>query len=153
VEKTYKTATDWWIQLMLVLPLITGSAVIVVGIATENDYMRTVGVLSTAGYCLLLGCLVMPMIYVIRGEGLAIRFGMVRMRIPWDRVIQIEPSSNPVSGPAMSLKRLDVHYKKGNGAETHVLISPSDRAAFVRDCGETSPCHRVDGERLISKAG
>jgi Bacterial PH domain len=88
---------------------------------------------------------------VIRGEGLAIRFGMVRMRIPWDRVIGIEPSSNPVSGPAMSLKRLDVHYKKGNGTETHVLISPSDRAAFVRDCGETSPRHRVDGERLISK--
>jgi hypothetical protein len=136
---------------MLVLPLITGSAVIVVGIATENDYMRTVGVLSTAGYCLLLGCLVMPMIYAVRGEGLAIRFGLVRLWIPWERVIQIEPSSNPVSGPAMSLKRLDVHYRKSNGTETHVLISPTDRTAFVRDCGETSPCHRVDGERLISK--
>jgi len=152
VDKTYRTAYDWWIQLLVTLPLLTGSIVIVAGITTGEDRLRTTGVLATAGYCLLLGALVMPMIYVIRGEGLAIRFGMVRMRIPWDRVIQIEPSSNPISGPAMSLKRLDIRYRKGNGHESHVLISPADREAFVRDCADTSPCHRVDGDRLISKS-
>jgi hypothetical protein len=152
VDKMYKTAYDWWIQLLVVFPLLTGSIVIVAGIATGNDQIRTIGVLATAGYCLLLGFLVMPMVYVIRGEGLAIRFGLVRLRIPWDRVIQIEPTSSALSAPAMSLKRLDVRYRKGSGAETHVMISPSDRDAFVRDCAESSPRHRVDGDRLVTKA-
>jgi hypothetical protein len=151
VDKLYKTAYDWWLQLMLALPMLTGSAVIVAGLATGNDRLRTTGVLGTAGYCLLLGALVMPMTYVIRKGGLVIRFGMVRQRVPWDRIVDIVPSSSPISAPAMSLKRLDVRYQKGNGRETHTLISPADRAAFVRDCAEASGRHVVDGDKLVEK--
>jgi hypothetical protein len=151
VDKLYKTAVDWWLQVMLALPMLSGSGVIVAGLVMGNDRLRTTGVLGTASYCLLLGGLVMPMTYVIRKGGLVIRFGMIRQRVPWDRVVDIVPSSSPISSPAMSLKRLDIRYRKGNGRETHTLISPTDRAGFVRDCAEASGRHQVDGDKLIEK--
>ena len=149
MAKTHKSAIDWWIQLLVVLPMLTGSAIIVAGLATGHDRLRTIGVLSTAGYCLLLGLVVLPIVYVVGDHGLTIRAGLIRLRIPWDRLVEIAPSSSPMSSPAMSLKRLDVRYTKLEGTPKHVLISPLDRPAFLKDCAAASPKHKVDGDKLV----
>jgi len=73
MSKTHRSAIDWWIQLAVVLPMLTGSAVIVVGLMHDDDRLRTVGVLATAGYCLLLGLFVLPIVYVVGDHGLTIR--------------------------------------------------------------------------------
>jgi hypothetical protein len=134
----------------VVLPMLTGSVVIVMGLATGEDRLRTVGVLATAGYCLLLGLVVLPIVYVVGDHGLTIRAGLIRLRVPWTRLVEIAPSSSPQSSPAMSLKRLDVHYTKLDGAAKHVLISPVDRPAFLKDCAAASPKHKVDGDKLVA---
>jgi hypothetical protein len=150
MTKTHRSAIDWWIQLAVVLPMLTGSAVIVAGLVTDKDQLRTIGVLATAGYCLLLGLIVLPIVYVVGDHGLTIRAGMIRLRVPWDRLVGIAPSSKPTSSPAMSLKRLDVHYTKLEGGDRHVLISPVDRAKFLDDCATSSPKHQVEGDKLVA---
>jgi len=150
MAKTHKSAIDWWIQLLVVLPMLAGSAIIVAGLASGQDRLRTIGVLSTAGYCLLLGLVVLPIVYVVGDHGLTIRAGLIRLRVPWDRLVEIVPSSNPMSSPAMSLKRLDVRYTKLDGTAKHVLISPLDRPAFLQDCATVSPKHKLDGDKLVA---
>jgi hypothetical protein len=150
MAKTHKSAIDWWIQLLVVLPMLTGSVVIVMGLATAQDRLRTVGVLATAGYCLLLGLVILPIVYVVGDHGLTIRAGLIRLRVPWDRLVDIAPSSSVTSSPAMSLKRLDVRYTKLDGTAKHVLISPVDRPAFLNDCAAASPKHKVDGDKLVA---
>ena len=150
MAKTHKSAIDWWVHLLMGLPLLAGSGVIVAGLATGNDRLRTIGVLATAGCCLVLGLLVLPIVYVVGDHGLTIRAGLIRLRVPWDRLVEIAPSSSPMSSPAMSLKRLDVRYTKLDGTAKHVLISPVDRPGFLKDCAASSPKHKVDGDKLVA---
>jgi len=150
MSKSHRSAIDWWIQLAVVLPMLTGSVVIVVGLMHDDDRLRTIGVLATAGYCLVLGLFVLPIVYVVGDHGLTIRGGMIRLRVPWDRLVDIKPSSSVAGSPAMSLKRLDVHYKKLEGVDKHVLISPVDRASFLADCAAASPKHTRDGDTLVA---
>lgn len=66
-------------------------------------------------------------------DALVIRFGPARVRVPYDRIRAVEPSSNPLSSPALSLRRVRIDYDKPNGKGTFVLVSPQDRDGFMQE--------------------
>ena len=137
---TYKSRVDWWIAALLVLPPLASAMVLATG-----EIMF--GVIGLAGYGLLITSLVLPIEYTVGDKALVIAYGMARQRIAWDHLIAMRPSRNPLSSPALSLRRLEIKYRKHDGREATVLISPVDRAAFVADCARAAG-KRADGESL-----
>jgi hypothetical protein len=67
--------------------------------------------------------------YRIDGGTLFVRSGPVRLRVPIREITRITTTNNPLSSPALSLDRLRIEYGRGQS----VMISPSNKEAFVRD--------------------
>lgn len=66
--------------------------------------------------------------YTIAGDTLRIVSGPFRRTIPVANIIEITPSRNPLSSPALSLDRLKISL----GKRKFVLVSPEDKAGFIR---------------------
>lgn len=148
-ERSFASRVDIWIAVALALGPLTGVAVLLSGMLGGNDGLFWTGVATCALVALIYGGLVFPMGYTVGAGGIAIRSGLMRIRIPWDRVDRAEPSSNPLSSPALSLRRIRIDYRKAHGASTFVLISPVDRQAFLAAAAAASPVHEVRGDTLV----
>jgi hypothetical protein len=59
---------------------------------------------------------------------LYIRCGIIKRRIPYWEIHQVERSSNPTSAPALSLRRVKIGY-----GQSFQLISPRDRDRFIEE--------------------
>lgn len=53
-------------------------------------------------------------------------------RVSYDSIVSIKKTMNPLSSAALSLRRLEIHYKI-NGTSKMVLISPKNRNAFIEE--------------------
>jgi hypothetical protein len=144
---TYSSRIDRWLLVALLLPL--APPLIVHFAAPVHSDVRLVTLATFGLYLAILGGLVFPMRYTVDASGIRIRFGLARMVIAWDQIDAIRPSSSPLSSPALSLRRLEISYRKPSGRPATVRISPVDREAFVRDCASASPKHRVDHDALV----
>jgi len=71
--------------------------------------------------------------YTVTEQLLKIRCGPFRWAIERADIQDIRPTRNPVSGPALSLDRLEVLYK----GYKRILVSPEDRTGFFRALGMT----------------
>lgn len=67
--------------------------------------------------------------YALGTDMLRIRSGPFRWEVPLRDITGITPTCDASSSPALSLDRLRIDY----GVGRHVLISPRDREAFVRE--------------------
>lgn len=67
--------------------------------------------------------------YTIDRTTLAVRFGPFRWTIALSDIQRVEPTTSPLSGPALSLDRLRIEYGRGRA----MLVSPEDRERFVAD--------------------
>ncbi len=85
---------------------------------------------------LLLFCVLLPLFilwgclttyYLFSDNHLIIRYGPFKKRIPLDTITSVKKTSNPLSSPALSLKRLEISYNTYD----MVLISPKDREKFI----------------------
>lgn len=148
----HTSRVDWWLAALMTLPAIGGIAVLGAGLATGHRDMLYTGAGTIAAYALLLALMVIPITYTIDADSVRIRSGaLLKITIPWDRLISAELSSNPLSGPGLSLKRINLEYRRPSGRETFVLISPADREAFLRELAATSPRHQLVDGKLIAK--
>lgn len=128
-----RSKVDWWIGGALVMVAVAPLAVIAGGITTGETEGLVGGLVSLGVSAGILGGLVLPMRYTLGEESLEVRFGLVRVRIPYSAIRAVERSGNPISSPALSLHRIRIDYAKPNGRTTFVLISPLDRDAFIRE--------------------
>ena len=121
----YPSKVDWWLAACLALaPLISlGVGIFVLTFHRAGGYMAIGSSVFTA---LVIALLVFPCRYTLGETSLDIRCGIVHRVIPYADIIGAEPSSNPLSAPALSLQRVKVTTQKG-----FQLISPIDRAAFI----------------------
>jgi hypothetical protein len=149
--KTYPSRVDWWLAVLMVLPVIGSGAALASGIAAGASVTIGIGVGSLVLYLALVFGLIYPMSYAIDADGFRLRAGLQRLHVPWDRVIKAELSRNPTSSAALSLKRINVEYRKPNGKETYVLISPPDREAFLADLVAASPRHELVDGKVVEK--
>jgi hypothetical protein len=87
--------------------------------------------------------------YIITDDGLQVRSGPVYCRADARRIERVRPTKSILSAPALSLDRLEI--SGGFGA---VVISPADRAGFVRALKRVAPQARLEGdlERLTGRS-
>ena len=79
--------------------------------------------------------------YTFEGPELRIRASFFRWRVPLAAIESIEPTRNPLSSPACSLDRLLIRY-----GEKRIMISPEDKAGFLRALAQRAPQLEVSGE-------
>jgi PH (Pleckstrin Homology) domain-containing protein len=141
----YRSKVDWWIALLLCLPPVASIAVCVALVLDGKISELPWGIASVL---LVLGVyfgLIFPMWYGLDDTHLLVRFGICRRRIPLADVLEVHPTHNPLSSPALSLDRLRVRF--GQGFFKAVMISPVDRNRFLDELAKRAGLKR-DGDRL-----
>ncbi len=79
-------------------------------------------------FCALLFAVLKSTYYEVADGVLRIVSGPFRWTIAIPDIVEITPTRNPLSSPALSLDRLKVTY----GMRRCVLVSPEDKDGFVR---------------------
>ncbi|MFL9708888.1 PH domain-containing protein, partial [Aeromonas veronii] len=67
--------------------------------------------------------------YRLEGDTLFVSSGPIRLCVPLREIVNITPTNNPLSSPALSLDRLRIEYGRGKS----VMISPRNKEEFVRN--------------------
>ena len=70
--------------------------------------------------------------YVVKDEVLQIQSGPFKWTIPIASINQVVETSNPLSSPALSLRRLKIVYENSKS----VMVSPNDRDEFLVAIGQ-----------------
>lgn len=130
----YPSKQDWWIILLAWIPLV---ATIGLGLFTMVEKASTL----SEQILVFASCLVVPLFflwmmmttyYLIEEKNLVIRFGPFKKTVPLASITSIRKTRNPMSSPALSLKRIEILYNRYD----MVLISPKDRDAFIQVLSE-----------------
>lgn len=78
--------------------------------------------------------------YIVNDDGLRVRSGPVYCRADAKLIERVRPTKTILSAPALSLDRLEV-----SGGFGCVVVSPADKAAFVRALKAVAPHMRLEG--------
>ncbi|HYA13505.1 MAG TPA: PH domain-containing protein [Syntrophales bacterium] len=84
--------------------------------------------------------------YILTDKTLTVQSGPFRWVIDLETISEISPTRNPVSSPACSLDRLHIRYRPNPSG---LMISPQDKAGFLRDLVERSPGLKMDRDRIF----
>lgn len=130
----YRSQIDWWIAVLLMLPPFAGFAILSEALIKSEFTGVVVGAAVLAFVFAIYVGLIFPMRYRVEHNGLLIQSGLLRQRVPLDQIESVFPTRNPLSGPAMSLNRLQV--KRVGRAWRPLLISPCDRDDFLKELSQ-----------------
>ena len=130
-RSVYVSAVDWWVAVLLMLsPVIcVGMTGILLQEGRTQDALYCL--LTGAGTLLVTGLFTVPCRYTILTDMLAIRCGILFMRVPLHQIRVIEPSRSWLSGPALSLRRVKI-----STASRFYLVSPADRDRFIEELSQ-----------------
>ncbi|HYH44549.1 MAG TPA: PH domain-containing protein [Thermoanaerobaculia bacterium] len=136
---TYPSKVDAW--LVAVLAAAIGFTLL------QGVWLRSVSpsgsavAFGAAAFVILLLLLVaVPCRYTLEPDHLLIQAGLTRRRIAYRDITAIAPSRNPLSSPALSLRRVKVSY-----GGRFLLVSPRERERFIQELRERVA---ADGGRL-----
>ena len=120
----YRSAVDWWLGAILIgCPLFCiGLGIYFLTFSANAGFYTILGGLATAGMIALF----LPCHYTFHEDHLLVRSGILKKKIKYNEMREIEPSSCPLSAPAMSLKRIRIESDTGS-----MLISPVNRDEFI----------------------
>ena len=138
--RTYPSKVDWWFATgLLAAPVIA----LIIGIAMSGSSL--IGALV----CILMGLFMIPIIfllaypcgYTITEQNLIIRSGAFYAEsIPLSQIRDAQFSSNPLSAPALSLRRIKISLPNG-----YRLISPINREEFIAELLSRAPAAASSG--------
>ncbi|WP_082235285.1 PH domain-containing protein [Halobacillus massiliensis] len=137
----YKSKKDWWLAVILWGALIMAIKSGVQSLFTEN--LNTMTVVSTVFLTLAVPLFILwlwlTVAYIIDEKELIVIYGPFKKRIPLNSIQSLKKTMNPISSPALSLKRIEIIY----GQHSSVLISPKDRDEFIENIKECCPDVRI----------
>jgi len=129
METRFSSKVDSWLVPVMVLAMAGLLAALIGVLVTPNPWpVRALVAAVSVAVVLLLFAVFRGTHYTITEQELRIVSGPFRWTVPIDEITAIAPSRNPLSSPALSLDRLKISY----GKRKFVLISPSDKAGFMR---------------------
>jgi hypothetical protein len=131
----FRSRVDPWLPLLVVGPLAISTRV------REGGGDNPALVLLLAAPVLVIFWLIVTTAYSFEGDTLVIRGGPVRAAIPLARITRIARSHSIIAAPALSLRRLMVHF----GTSEFALISPADEAGFIAALRERVPDLKLEG--------
>ena len=121
----YPSRVDVWLAMVMVAAPLLAIGLGIYLIPTEGPagwVTLFAGVIVGAVTALL----AIPCHYTITEDSLIIRCGVLREKVDRKRIRSATLSSNPLSAPALSLRRVKLELDKGSR-----LISPVDREGFI----------------------
>ena len=147
---TYSSKKDWW---LFGLAWGVGPALIAAGLFNVlapfgNPALGWTLVRAGGGTLLAVLLTTYPLDYDITATELVARSGFMRWRVPLANVQEVAPTRSAASAPAWSLDRLRVEYLKGDKTRA-LLVSPSDKRAFMRDLADAAPGLELRGDRVV----
>jgi membrane protein YdbS with pleckstrin-like domain len=129
METRFSSKVDSWLVPVMVLAMAGLLAALIGVLVTPNPWpVRALVAAVSVAVVLLLFAVFRGTHYTITEQELRIVSGPFRWTVPIDEITAVAPSRNPLSSPALSLDRLKISY----GKRKFVLISPSDKAGFMR---------------------
>ena len=144
----YKSKVDWWLAILLALPPIASMIVTILAIQRGNPMEMILGIGSMLFLAGIYFGLVFPMRYGIGSSHLIIRYGIFRQHVQFNDIVEVRPTRNPLSSPALSLDRLHIQF--GSGIFKAVMISPTQREQFLADIAKSAGLDQV-GNRLVRR--
>jgi len=137
VKQIYRSKIDVLLAAaVLALPLLTVLAIALRGV-------EGVGLASAVAMLSLVICLALWLFlttrYELGSESLVVRSGPFSWRIRLAEITSVERTKDPRAGPALSLDRLCVRYRRG----LEILISPEDQEGFLAVLHERAPGARI----------
>lgn len=142
----YRSKVDWWLALVLCVPPVASVSVCIALVLDGKMSELPIGIGSVLFVAAIYFGLIFPMQYGLGDTHLIVRFGLCRQRIPLADVLEVHPTRNPLSSPALSLDRL--HVKYGQSFFKAVMISPADRDRFLNELAQKAGLKR-EGDRLV----
>jgi membrane protein YdbS with pleckstrin-like domain len=129
METRFSSKIDgWMIPIMIVSVGALITALVAVLVEETPWPLRALTVVVVILVTLLLFTIFKSTYYVIAGDTLRIVSGPFKWKIPVADIVGVTPSRNPLSSPALSMDRLKISY----GKRKFVLVSPEDKAGFIR---------------------
>ena len=134
---TFVSRYDTWLRIVLWvnnLMLIGSLAVLLV----ERSLMSIIVSLFVA--VILAGVIWMQFstYYRVDDDTLFVRCGPFHWTIPIASIETVTPTDDPTSGPALSLRRLRLEFRRGD-ARDEIFISPEDREGFIEALRARNP--------------
>jgi Bacterial PH domain len=132
----FPSKKDWWLGLLLWGAIGYGAYISTYALLTEKADL--LGILITVVINLTLIAFIswlwFTTYYVLGEKELIIRSGPIKKRIPYREISSAHKTLNPLSSPALSLKRINITYQFGMA-----LISPKNRDEFLQKLSERCP--------------
>lgn len=131
MKTTYPSQVDGWLKILalaLLVFMIYVSWVTVTKAGARGGPMLMFTFLAVG----LMFWLLLSTRYELDRELLLVRSGPFTWRIPLVQITGMSLSNNWLASPALSLQRLRIEYTLPDGRARFVLISPSDREAFMK---------------------
>jgi hypothetical protein len=147
---TYSSKKDWWLFGLAwgVVPVLIAVGLFNVLAPFGNPALGWALVRAGAGTMLAVLLTTYPLNYEITATELIARCGFMRWRVPLADIQEVTPTRSAASAPAWSLDRLRIEYLKGSESSA-LLISPSDKRAFMRDLADATPGLELRGDRVV----
>ncbi|MCG8526909.1 MAG: PH domain-containing protein [Opitutales bacterium] len=141
-SSVYPSKVDIWLAAILILaPLVAvGIGVYVIIIGEKEGW---IGIFTGAFIAVVMGALSIPCRYTIKEKEIKIKCGIYEDRIPIEKIIKIFPTMNPLSAPALSLKRIQIET-----VHSSYLISPKDRESFIEELNKRLPTRQSCGKEI-----
>lgn len=132
--KVFKSKIDLWLLLIIYVPV---TVAMVMGIVDKQWEMLAINICIIA----VVTYLFTGAKYIINNNILYIKIGAIQVeKLDIHKIKKIEKTFNPLSAPALSLKRLKLSYGESFG---YTLISPKEREQFINAILEINPCVEV----------
>jgi hypothetical protein len=124
-EEQFASEIDAWLLVVLAaVPLVCLATIVAAALnGGEGIWVASLSLVIVAG---IYGGLLFPLYYRLETAALLVRYGLVRQRIPYAAITSVRPTRNPLSSPALSLRRLRVDYGR-----SFIMISPERRDEFL----------------------
>jgi len=123
----YPSAVDWWWMVPLMIVVVYVSFVDIITKFQRGEVLDgwiAVGVVLLV--VVLFATIIIPCRYTLTDDGLLIQSGLIKTKIEYRRMKDVKPSWNPLSAPALSLRRVKIKLDKG-----FALVSPKRRDEFI----------------------
>lgn len=143
----FEAKRDSWVSLLLwiAVAMLIGTCWTVLR-DPDADFATRIGTVSlSVGTVAFVLWILYGTYYGFTDQHLYARSGPFRWRVPLDSIYEVRPSRNPLSAPAPSLDRLAVRYRN----RRLLLISPADKAAFLRALVVRAPHLRLEREGAV----
>jgi hypothetical protein len=134
-REVFRSKVDGWLAGVVFGSLALSLGIVAAAAASVGDPSVWIGVAVSLVAAGLVGWLFLSTRYELDGRRLVARSGPLRWRIDLATVESVTPSRNPLSSPALSLDRLEIHY----GAGKRILVSPAERDRFLAALSRAEP--------------